>query len=280
MKSLDSDHGRVKRVRFTLIELLVVIAIIAILAAILLPALQSARERGKASNCISNLKQLGSSVANYGNDYDGWMLPTEIPGFDRNGAALKAKWYHLLNYGKYAEELCSRIGTDGKIAAAPLCPSTMHLHGQINVTTTEKMLYWNAAGEVTTLGQYGGYGRSDHMGAWIRGTTVWRGQKLNQFRWPSKKFAFADATRADMTDGIDYWGSSINCTGSRNGLLWRAHKRAIQFVGVDGHADRFEYIPGSTLIPGPPGIGNIKALEYHLRGRNFRGTDESASTSK
>ena len=56
---------------FTLIELLVVIAIIAILASLLLPALNTARERGKRSLCLSNLRQVLQSVNFYANDFNG-----------------------------------------------------------------------------------------------------------------------------------------------------------------------------------------------------------------
>ena len=67
---LPSCSRRVKPRGFTLIELLVCIAIIAILAALLLPALKSAKERGNRSACVGNMKNLSYAFVSYCNNND------------------------------------------------------------------------------------------------------------------------------------------------------------------------------------------------------------------
>src|SRR5689334_5557547 len=62
---------------FTMIQLLVVIAIIAILVALLAPSLASFMEKGKATDCAANLRNIGQGIQQYLNDQNGTMFTME-----------------------------------------------------------------------------------------------------------------------------------------------------------------------------------------------------------
>jgi prepilin-type N-terminal cleavage/methylation domain-containing protein/prepilin-type processing-associated H-X9-DG protein len=95
---------------FTLIELLVVIAIIAILAAILFPVFAQAREKARASTCLSNQKQIGLAISMYAQDYDETLPPAVL--LDPN-TSLDTWW----------EERVAPYVKSGEIGGIMTCPS-------------------------------------------------------------------------------------------------------------------------------------------------------------
>jgi prepilin-type N-terminal cleavage/methylation domain-containing protein len=132
------------RSRFTLVELLVVIAIIAVLAAMLLPALGSARERGRRAVCLSNLRQIHLGLSVYEGDADGWLPnPSERADasgpFDGNGwCQLTVVWPDGSDGIRYATTTATgwhqALAGEYVVRALLRCPSApqVALHRQIN----------------------------------------------------------------------------------------------------------------------------------------------------
>ena len=143
---------------FTLIELLVVIAIIAILAAMLLPALSSAKARGKRALCISNLHQWGICFALYGGDNNDSMPPGWSPAVN----ATSGQWMSTLRsyYSNPNIRVCPAcVKYRSSLPAAnffnPSMDNTLISWGILG-TNGYPVPYWGVAGD------YGSYG----MNAW------------------------------------------------------------------------------------------------------------------
>ena len=106
-----------ERRTFTLIELLIVIAIIALLAAMLLPALNKAKDKAAETKCISNLKQITQGVIAYTMDFHDQM-PLARPWFDTSSEIREtAFWSAKKGYDNQGLGLLPQTGIIGKLAA-------------------------------------------------------------------------------------------------------------------------------------------------------------------
>ncbi|MBO5766176.1 MAG: DUF1559 domain-containing protein [Lentisphaeria bacterium] len=243
MKNTSFPGMSVKR-NFTLIELLVVIAIIAILAAILMPALSSARERGRLSTCTNNLKQIGLAYAGYTSDFEGFLVPSH-PVFAAssgvNGYGV-ACWAQMLIIRKY-------LGTgnfDGKIGTSYLagtvrpkgvfrCPSIAGEVDQSNKTAAHTGVTSNY-GMNRMVGKYAELGNDPKIYA----------QKINQYRYLSKvmfigekQWGPRDATEISPFDGTSH---------VYRGML--RHNGKANYLFGDFHVETRHYyqVPSSTVF--------------------------------
>ncbi len=242
MKSVSTKQFRRS---FTLIELLVVIAIIAILAAILLPALQSARERGRSASCISSVKQLGSSVQSYSDSNDSWGPVPEATEFTR--------WPALLYVNKDITDL--KILICPSATAYEYADYVMHAKNvsRSGLLTSAGLTYFNYVHY--TLNRYF-VAKSD--------TTELR--KMNKASAPSQKILGADCCGSPANPTNYYDLSVTKMRGLSSGFFSTyesslqylspfmppRHSRGANVVWLDGHVSlekdawqRYQVYPNS-----------------------------------
>jgi prepilin-type N-terminal cleavage/methylation domain-containing protein len=273
---------------FTLIELLVVIAIIAILAALLLPALTQAKQRGQSIACVANTKQLMLGWRLYADDNNDLLAPNDYPWTTAYFPVALNERYKYKSWvcGTMQQpldsfndkELLDPVGT----AIAPYvpsvnvwrCPADQYIDTKTKKNHVRSFSMNSAVGTVWYGYYFGGGGSiGDPVGGgWLPGSSY----KGNQQEWltygkmtsftrpgPSETWVLMDENPYSINDG-SFAVSAVAGAGATYVIDFPtgAHGRAGAMTYVDGHSIIHKWMDERTFTPSgivQPGMGSQSA---------------------